>query len=309
MGSIISLLNNYSPKMNNETKTHNEIIKATSLLNYRMVVGFNFDKVTNQHLWDQRLIDFHNKLKRISIPQIFNGLRININDESQFMIKLSVSEPNLEKINLFYHTIQQFVDIVSFYYEYKNELFLHAGQKYMLVYINDVQIPLRPNSFTQANHHMGNVLYEKINSLTKSNDTLICYGRNSFHIASQIHEKFKKIICINPCDIAYEDGYELMKRNIYAWFTFKSRESLYEQINSSNENTTIIMSPGRSGYCYFDKINLDKLKGKQFLYVTCNEETLKNDIKDNFIIKNNIMIELFPNTPYNEHIYELIRNI
>jgi tRNA/tmRNA/rRNA uracil-C5-methylase (TrmA/RlmC/RlmD family) len=309
MGSIISLLNNYSPKMNNETKTHNEIIKAISPLNYRMVVGFNFDKVTNQHLWDQRLIDFHNKLKRISIPQSFNGLRININDDSKFMIKLSVSELNLEKIDIFYHTIQQFVDIVSFYYEYKNELFLHAGQKYMIVYINDIQIPLRPNSFTQANHHMGNVLYEKINSLTKSNDTLICYGRNSFHIASQIHEKFKKIICINPCDIAYEDGYELMKRHVFAWFTFKSRESLYEQINSSNENATIIMSPGRSGYCYFDKINLDKLKGRQILYVTCNEETLKNDIKDNFIIKNNIMIELFPNTPYNEHIYELIRNI
>ena len=290
-----------------EIKTNNEIIKAIRPLNYRYVVGFNFDKVTNQHLWDQRLIDFHNKLKRITIHQSFNGLRININDESQFMIKLSVSEPNLEKIDLFYNTIKQFADIVSFYYEYKNELFLHAGQKYMLVHINDIQIPLRPNSFTQANHHMGNILYEKINSLTKPNDTLICYGRNSFHIASQIYHKFRKVVCINPCDIAYEDGMELIIRHIFAWYTIKSREALYEEINSSTNNTTIIISPGRSGYCHFDKINLDKLKGKQFIYVTCNEESLKKDIKDNFIIKNNIMIELFPNTPFNEHIYEIIK--
>ena len=294
--------------METETKTNNETIKATTPLNYRYVVGFNFDKVTNQHLWDQRLIDFHTKIKRISIDQTFNGLRININDESQFMLKLSVSEPNLEKIDLFYNTVKQFADIVSFYYEYKNDLFLYTGQKYLIAYINDVQIPLRPNSFTQANHEMGNIMYAKINSLVRPNDTLICYGRNSFHIASQIEKKFRKIICINPCDIAYEDGMELLRRQVYAWYTIKSREALYEYINNSTKDTTIIISPGRSGYCYFDLINLEKLKGKQFLYVTCNEESLKKDIKDNFIIKNNIMIELFPNTPFNEHIYELVKN-
>ena len=54
-----------------------------------------------------------------------------------------------------------------------------------------------------------------------------------------------------------------------------------------------------------NKINLDQLKKKQVLYITCNEESLKNDIKDNFIIKNNIMIELFPGTQFNEHIIEL----
>jgi hypothetical protein len=302
MGIILTLF-----KMEEDTKTNNEIIRAITPLNYRYVVGFNFDKVTNQHLWDERLIDFHNKIKRISIDQSFNGLRININDESQFMLKLSVSEPNLEKINLFYNTVSQFANIVSFYYEYKNELFLHAGQKYLIAYINNVQIPLRPNSFTQANHHMGNILYEKINSITKSNNTLICYGRNSFHIASQIEQKFRKVICINPCDIAYEDGMELMRCKVYAWYTLKSREALYQYINDSTKDTTIVISPGRSGYCHFDEINLDKLKGKQFLYVTCNEESLKKDIKDNFIIKNNIMIELFPNTPFNEHIYEIQR--
>jgi tRNA/tmRNA/rRNA uracil-C5-methylase (TrmA/RlmC/RlmD family) len=303
MGLFLSL-----SKMESKIETNNETIKAMTPLNYRYVVGFNFDKVTNQHLWDQRLIDFHNKIKRISIDQTFNGLRININSESQFMLKLSVSEPNLEKIDLFYNTVKQFADIVSFYYEYKNELFLHAGQKYLIAYINNVQIPLRPNSFTQANHKMGNIMYAKINSMVQPNDTLICYGRNSFHIASQIEKKFRKIICINPCDIAYEDGMELMRRHVYAWYTLKSREALYQHINNSTDNTTIVISPGRSGYCHFDEINLDKLKGKQFLYVTCNEESLKKDIKDNFIIKNNIMIELFPNTPFNEHIYELMCN-
>jgi len=293
--------------MENKVETSNEIIKAIKPINYRYVVGFNFDKVTNQHLWDQRLIDFHNKIKRTTIDQSFNGMRININDESEFTLKLSVSEPNIEKIDLFYKVCSEFANVVSFYYEYKNDLFLHAGQKYLLAYINNVQIPLRPNSFTQANHHMGNVLYEKINSLTKPNDTLICYGRNCFHIASQIQSKFKKIICINPCDIAYDDGIELMRRYVYAWYTLKSREALYQFINSSDSNTTIIISPGRSGYLHFDEINLDKLRGKQFLYVTCNEETLKKDIKDNFIIKQNIMIELFPNTPFNEHIYDIQR--
>jgi tRNA/tmRNA/rRNA uracil-C5-methylase (TrmA/RlmC/RlmD family) len=174
------------------------------------------------------------------------------------MLKLSVSEPNIEKIDLFYNTVKQFANIVSFYYEYKNELFLHAGQKYLLAYINDVQIPLRPNSFTQANHEMGNIMYAKINSLVRPNDTLICYGRNSFHIASQIEKKFRKVICINPCDIAYEDGMELIKRRVYAWYTLKSREALYEYINDSTEDTTIVISPGRSGYCHFDEINLDK---------------------------------------------------
>jgi hypothetical protein len=91
----------------------------------------------------------------------------------------------------------------------------------------------------------------------------------------------------------------------YAWITYKTREELYLTINDSNENTTIIISPGRSGYYYFDEINLEKLRNKQFIYITCNEETLKKDIKDNFKIKKNIMIELFPNTEYNEHIYEL----
>jgi hypothetical protein len=296
MGVIVSLF---------KIEPNNQIIKAIKPFNYRYVVGFNFDKVTNQYLWDQRIINFHTKIKRTSIDQSFIGLRININDNSEFMIKLTVSKIELDKINLFYETCKQFINVVSFYYECNNELFFHQGEKYLIIHINKISIPLRPNSFTQANHEMGNILYKKINSVTNPNHTLICYGRNCFHIASQIEHKFKKIICINPCEIAYEDGYELMRIYKYAWLTYKTREELYLTINNSNENTTIIISPGRSGYCYFDEINLEKLRNKQFIYITCNEETLKKDIKNNFKIKKNIMIELFPNTEYNEHIYEL----
>jgi tRNA/tmRNA/rRNA uracil-C5-methylase (TrmA/RlmC/RlmD family) len=97
----------------------------------------------------------------------------------------------------------------------------------------------------------------------------------------------------------------MVSRNNYQWDTIYSKEALVDHINGCDLNTTIIMSPGRNGYAFFDKINFDKLKNKQVLYITCNEETMCRDIKNNFNIKTNIMIELFPGTQYNEHIIEL----
>jgi len=158
---------------------------------------------------------------------------------------------------------------------------------------------------------MGNVLYQNVADIIMSNNNLIVYGRNSFHIASQIYKKFNNVICINPCEIAYNDGLKLIEQNNYNWKTFNSKEGLVELINGCTNDTTIIMSPGRNGYAYFDRINKEKFKDKQVVYITCNEETMKRDLKiekNNFIIKKNIMIELFPGTKFNENIVELVLN-
>jgi tRNA/tmRNA/rRNA uracil-C5-methylase (TrmA/RlmC/RlmD family) len=283
----------------------NKIIRAINPLNYRTVVSFNFDKITNQQFWDKRILELYNLIMTIKIDSIFIGLRININDDDEFMLKLNVMEIDFEKMKSFYETVKKFGDIISFYYEYKEKIFHLHGTDSLTIFINKLGIEITPNSFIQANHEMGNILYSKISTCVNPNEKLIVYGRNSFHIALGLHTKFKQITCINPCEIAYNDGLKLIKTHKLNWNTIHSKEALVTSINESDDNTTIIMSPGRSGYAYFDKINLDQLKKKQVLYITCNEESLKNDIKDNFIIKNNIMIELFPGTQFNEHIIEL----
>ena len=47
--------------------------------------------------------------------------------------------------------------------------------------------------------------------------------------------------------------------NNYCWDSICSKEALVNHINGCDLNTTIIMSPGRNGYAFFDKINFDKL--------------------------------------------------
>jgi tRNA/tmRNA/rRNA uracil-C5-methylase (TrmA/RlmC/RlmD family) len=280
-------------------------IKAINPLNYRTVVGFNFDKVTNQRYWDKRILDFYDKIQTIKIHSSFIGLRVNVNESDEFMIKLNVKKVYIDKIEKFYNDCNEFVNVSSFYYECNDKIHHLNGSEYINILINGVRCPITPNAFVQANHIMGNILYSKVNELVKPNKNLIVYGRNSFHIASQIYKKFDNILCINPCEIAFNIGLKMMTNNNYNWSADKSKESLVHHINGSSDDTTIIMSPGRNGYAYFDQINLEKFSGKQVLYITCNEITLKSDIKDNLIIKKNIMIELFPGTAYNEHIVEL----
>jgi hypothetical protein len=289
----------------------NLTILAVNPFNYRTVVSFNFDKVTNQCYWDNRILKYYNLIMRTTcIDKSFIGLRINVNEDDEFMLKLNVSSMDVEKIDKFYQISSTFVNVKSFYYE-KNELPIHfARSKTISISLNGFRVPISPNSFIQANHIMGNILYDRLAKLVRPNKNVIIYGRNSFHIASQIYKKFGIIKCLNPCPISYQDGLEIIKIHDLHWDCINSKESLFEEMNilPDDTSTTIIMSPGRSGYCYFDKINLSKLKNKQIFYITCNIETMKNDIKDNFIITNNIMVELFPGTIYNEHIVELSLN-
>lgn len=292
-----------------ETKP-NLTILAVNPYNYRTVVSFNFDKVTNQQYWDKRILKYYTLIMRTtSIDKSFIGLRINVNEADEFMMKLNISpvEPiNLKAIQHFYEISKEFVDVKSFYYEIKEVATHFAGNKTIPIYLNGFCIPISPNSFIQANHIMGNILYERLSHLVNPNKKLLVYGRNSFHIASQVYKKFESIMCLNPCPIAYQDGLEIIRSRDLNWGSVNTKESLYQEINESDLDTTIIMSPGRSGYCHFDKIDLSKMKNKQIFYITCNEETMKKDIKDDFIITNNIMIELFPGTIYNEHIIQLI---
>jgi tRNA/tmRNA/rRNA uracil-C5-methylase (TrmA/RlmC/RlmD family) len=285
-----------------------EVIKAIKPLNYRTVVSFNFDKITNLEYWDLRILEFYNNIMKHKIHESFIGLRININEKSEIMLKLNVRYLNIDAIRNFYFNSQKFGNVVSLYYENDEKIYFVEGKESINIYINDVEIPITPNSFIQANHEMGNILYKNVNDLVKPNENLIIYGRNSFHIASQIHKKFKNIICVNPCKIAFNDGLKYIEQNNYNWKTINSKEDLVGIINGCTDDTTIILSPGRNGYTYFEKINLEKFKDKQVVYITCNEETMKRDLKiekNNFIIKKNIMIELFPGTKFNENIVEL----
>lgn len=282
-----------------------KVINAINTLNYRSVVSFNFDKVTNQEYWDHRILKFYDLLKLYPFDKLFIGIRVNVNEDDHFMLKLNVSDININDIEKFYQYCAKFVNVKSFYYECKEIVYHYNGTKHINIKINNVIVPIAPNSFVQANHEMGNILYSEVAKLVKPNKNLIVYGRNAFHIASQIYDKFQNVLCINPCKIAFNDGILMMNLNNFMWNSIKTKELLVNHINGSSDDTTIIMSPGRSGYAFFDKINKDKFRNKQFIYITCNEETFKDNIKDNFNIKNNIMIELFPGTKFNEHIIEL----
>ena len=285
-----------------------EVIKAIKPLNYRTVVSFNFDKITNLEYWDLRILEFYNNIMKYKIHESFIGLRININEKSEIMLKLNVRYLNIDAIRNFYFNSQKFGNVVSLYYENDEKIYFVEGKESINIYINDVEIPITPNSFIQANHEMGNILYQNVNDLVKPNENLIVYGRNSFHIASQIHKKFKNIICVNPCKIAYNDGLKYIEKNNYNWKIINSKEDLVGIINECTNDTTIILSPGRNGYTYFEKINLEKFRNKQVIYITCNEITMKRDLKienNKTMIKKNIMIELFPGTKFNENIVEL----
>lgn len=261
----------------------NEVILASQPLNYRKVVAFNFDKVTNQEFWNEAILDFYDFITvskethtpsamQYVIHESFIGIRVNLNEEDDFMLKLSVREIDIEEIDIFYQICCTHAKVVSFYYECNEVIYHYAGLKEISILINGFKMFLTPNSFTQANHIMGNILYEKINEIVKPNKKLIVYGRNSFHIASQLNTKFKEVICINPCPISYADGLKCLKFHNFQWSTVRTKDLLVNFINGSSDDTTVIMSPGRNGYCLFDKIDPLKLKNKQFLYITCNEK-------------------------------------
>jgi len=289
-----------------DEKILTSVALAPNLTNYRTYVSFNFDKVNNLHLWDERILRFYYKLIKYPIHESFMGMRVNVNEVDQFMIKLHVREINIDEINILYNLIRKDILLTSFYYEHSEKIYHHEGRPDIGVLINGINMFISPNSFTQSNHEMGNILYQTLADIVLPNNRLIVYGRNSFHIASQLDKKFKEIICINPCPISYRDGLKSLGFHKFTWSTVKTKDLLVNFINGSTNDTSIIISPGRNGYCHFDEINITKLKEKkQFIYITCNEESFKKNIKNNFNIKKNIMIELFPGTEFNEHIVEL----
>jgi len=289
-----------------DEKTLTSVALAPSVTNYRSVVAFNFNKVNNLHLWDERIYAFYNKLIKYPIHESFIGMRVNVNEEDHFMIKLHVKIVVIEEINKLYELIKNDILLFSFYYEYAEIAYCQAAYEDISILINGIKMFISPNSFTQANHQMGNVLYQTLADIIIPNNKLIVYGRNSFHIASQLNNKFKEILCINPCPISYCDGLKALRFHKFNWSTVKTKDNLVNYINGASKDTTIIISPGRNGYSKFNEINISKLKEKkQFLYITCNEESFRKDINNNFNIKKNIMVELFPGTEFNEHIVEL----
>ena len=157
----------------------NEVILASQPLNYRKVVAFNFDKVTNQQYWNEAILDFYDFVMEYRIHESFIGLRVNLNEADDFMLKLSVREIDIEEIDIFYEICCTHAKVVSFYYECNEEVYHYAGLKDISILINGFKMFLTPNSFTQANHVMGNILYSKINEIVVPNKKLISLSKYS----------------------------------------------------------------------------------------------------------------------------------
>jgi hypothetical protein len=85
-------------------------------------------------------------------------------------------------------------------------------------------------------------------------------------------------------------------------------ELLYQGMGGSFDGETFkseyVNIPVLAQYAVTENFRIEA--GPQF-GILVSSKSAGEDIKDNFIIKQNIMIELFPNTPFNEHIYDIQR--
>ena len=286
---------------NNIEKKIDEVIPSDNQYNYRNHARFSISK-SKEYIGNSGFINrWTRKLVNISKCEIMND-EINLKREqtkdklkgmSQFSLRVAVKkdsyliQPKIEKLNIL------------------------SGQKYYFENFKNRNVRISSPSFFQVNigqaEKLGDLI-SKTASLSGKETVIDAFaGVGTFSLL--LSEKVKKIYAIESSYSSIEDAKINLKNLTNVELIQNEVENLSENIFKEKIDI-IILDPSRKGV-HSNALNwVLKLLPPQIIYVSCNIESLKNDLeelKEEYEIVKIIPIDMFPQTKHVECVVNLTR--
>ena len=286
---------------NNIEKKIDEVIPSDNQYNYRNHARFSISK-SKEYIGNSGFINrWTRKLVNISKCEIMND-EINLKREqtkdklkgmSQFSLRVAVKkdsyliQPKIEKLNIL------------------------SGQKYYFENFKNRNVRISSPSFFQVNigqaEKLGDLI-SKTASLSGKETVIDAFaGVGTFSLL--LSEKVKKIYAIESSYSSIEDA-KINLKNL------TNVELIQNEVENLSENyfkekiDIIILDPSRKGV-HSNALNwVLKLLPPQIIYVSCNIESLKNDLEElieEYEIVKIIPIDMFPQTKHVECVVNLTR--
>lgn len=181
------------------------------------------------------------------------------------------------------------------------------GNEYIRIKVGDIVYAIYPESFFQVNTRMISKLYDKVREYAGRGDRLLDLYCGAGTIGIYLANNFKEVLGVEINSDAIH-GAKLNKEiNGVSNISFKLANA--RSISDMNFDV-IVVDPPRSG---LDKVTLDKLLksgAKRIVYVSCNPITFARDInvlKDNYMVFDITLFDMFPNTKHMESVCMLNR--
>ena len=286
---------------NNIEKKIDEVIPSDNQYNYRNHARFSISK-SKEYIGNSGFINrWTRKLVNISKCEIMND-EINLKREqtkdklkgmSQFSLRVAVKkdsyliQPKIEKLNIL------------------------SGQKYYFENFKNRNVRISSPSFFQVNigqaEKLGDLI-SKTASLSGKETVIDAFaGVGTFSLL--LSEKVKKIYAIESSYSSIEDAKINLKNLTNVELIQNEVENLSENIFKEKIDI-IILDPSRKGV-HSNALNwVLKLLPPQIIYVSCNIESLKNDLEElieEYEIVKIIPIDMFPQTKHVECVVNLTR--
>ena len=286
---------------NNVEKKIDEVIPSDKKYSYRNHARFSVSK-SKEYIGNSGFINrWTRKLVNISKCEIMNE-EINLLREqtkgkldgmSQFSLRVAAKkdsyliQPAIEKLNIL------------------------SGQKYYFENFKNRNVRISSPSFFQVNTEQAEKLGDLISNIASlsGEETIIDAFAGVGTFSLLISKKVKKIYAIESSQSSIEDAKVNLKNITNVKLIQNEVENLTE--DSFEEKVDIaILDPSRKGV-HLNALNwVSKLLPSQIIYVSCNIESLKNDLsilKENYEINKIIPIDMFPQTKHVECLVNLTR--
>lgn len=306
---VKNILNKFASITNNI-----EIIKNDTPLNYRNKVEL---KIEN-NLWGyynsktHELISIeecrlaktsiNNVIKYKEYIKISNGsitIRSNYNDE----IILSIKTENKYKIDI--NSLKAKIKLVGIVVNDK----LIYGDSFFIEKVKDKFFKVNYNSFFQVNLNIATKMVNILNENSEGNNLLDLYCGVGF-LGQSLSNKYKKIYGIEINENSILDAIKNSKINNISntYYLCGNSSKLIDKINDNID--TIIIDPPRSGLVKSMFDDIEKIKAKEIMYISCDPISLSRDLnllKEQYNIEKIYILDMFSYTYHIECISVLHR--
>lgn len=180
---------------------------------------------------------------------------------------------------------------------YENDLLIY-GDKYLKYDFNNRKYLVNQNSFFQVNTDCAISLYEKIKEYAGKGKSLLDLYCGALTIGIYLSDNFEKITGVEINKDSYNCALENIKLN--------SRDNCEIILGDSSlikeKYDVVVVDPPRSGLSKNVISNLNNMKVKKIVYVSCNPSTLKRDIDllENYSLAKMEIFNMFPSTKHVE---------
>jgi 23S rRNA (uracil1939-C5)-methyltransferase len=256
---------------------------------------------------------------------ILRNLIIRNNTKNELMVILSLTEMNIQTVELLDFIKQQFPQIISLYYVINSKLndsisdlepVLYAGKTHISEAMEELHFKIGPLSFFQTNSLQALELYKVAREFAQISPKDIVYdlytGTGTIALFTAKHAK--KVVGIEYLDAAIEDARYNAQRNGITNTEFIAGDIKNVLCSGLSRNTptkpdVILTDPPRAGMHPDVVAKLLELESPKIVYISCNPATQARDITElskKYTVARVQPVDMFPHTHHVENVVELL---